>query len=48
LFQLAISPFNWINKVIEDVGEMVGGMLNAEASCSRTVEERKDHVRSNY
>ncbi len=31
LFQLADSPFNWINKVMEDVGKKVGKMLDKEA-----------------
>jgi hypothetical protein len=32
LFQLAVSAFNWINLVMEEVGEKVGRMLNEEAS----------------
>jgi hypothetical protein len=32
LFQLVVSPFNLIDKVMEDVGKKVGRMLNAEAS----------------
>jgi hypothetical protein len=32
LFQLAVSLFNWINQVMEEVGEKVGRMLNEEAS----------------
>jgi hypothetical protein len=37
LFQLAISPINWIDRVTEDVGDKVGWMLNAEALRNRTV-----------
>jgi hypothetical protein len=42
LFQLAVSPFNWINKVMEDVGDKVGCMLNAEASHDCMVQRRAD------
>jgi hypothetical protein len=38
LFQLAVSPFNWVDGVLEDVGEKVGRMLSAKASRNRTVE----------
>jgi hypothetical protein len=31
LFQLAVSPFNWMEKVMEEVGEKVGRMLNEKA-----------------
>jgi hypothetical protein len=31
LFQLLVSPFNWIDKVMEDVGRKVGRMLDEEA-----------------
>jgi hypothetical protein len=36
LFQLAMSPFNWIDKVLEDVGEKVGKMLIEKASRGQT------------
>ncbi len=32
LFQLAVSPFNWIDKVMEEVGKKFGRMLDKEAS----------------
>jgi hypothetical protein len=32
LFQLAVSPFNWIDRVMEDVGRRVGVMLDSEAA----------------
>jgi hypothetical protein len=38
VFQLAVAPFNWTDSVMEDIGEKVGRILNAEASWSRTVE----------
>jgi hypothetical protein len=28
LFQLAVSPFNWTDKVMEDVGKKLGRMLD--------------------
>ncbi len=31
LFQLAVSPFNWIDGVMQDVGRRVGMMLESEA-----------------
>jgi hypothetical protein len=31
LFQLTVSSFNWIDKVMEDVGRKVGRMLDEEA-----------------
>jgi hypothetical protein len=37
-FQLAISPFNLIYRVIEDIGKKVGCILNPEASCRRTMD----------
>jgi hypothetical protein len=30
LFQLAVSPFNWIDGVMQDVGRKVGMMLQSE------------------
>jgi hypothetical protein len=38
LFQLVVSTFNWINRVMEDVGEKAGRMFNKKASRNRTVE----------
>jgi hypothetical protein len=32
LFQLAVSPFNWIDAVMEDVGMKVGQMMETEAA----------------
>jgi hypothetical protein len=32
LFQLAVSPFNWIDRVMEDAGRRVGVMLDSEAA----------------
>jgi hypothetical protein len=39
LFQLAVSPFNWIDKVMEDVGWKVGRMLDEEAGQDTEKEE---------
>ncbi len=39
LFQLAVSPFNWIDKVMEDVGWKVGRMLDEEAGRDTEKEE---------
>jgi hypothetical protein len=36
LFQLAVTPFDWIDKVMEDVMEKVGQMLSEEASLDCT------------
>jgi hypothetical protein len=44
LFQPAVSPFNWIRRVIEDVGNKVGCMLSAESSHDRTVEGLVDQM----
>ncbi len=44
LFQLAVSPFNWINWFTEDIGERMGCMLSAEASRDRTAEGRDDET----
>jgi hypothetical protein len=46
LFQLAVSRFYWIDKVMEEMGEKVGRMLNKEASMQRTKckgDQRGDH-----
>jgi hypothetical protein len=32
LFQLAVSPFNWIDAAMEDVGMKVGQMMETEAA----------------
>jgi hypothetical protein len=44
LFQHGISPFNWIDKVIEDVEEQVGQMLSAEALHDGRVKGPEDHT----
>jgi hypothetical protein len=45
LFQLAVSPFNWIDAAMEDVGVRVGQMMETEAA--REPEEREqEHRRS--
>jgi hypothetical protein len=38
LFQLAVFPFNWINKVMEEVSDKVGRMMNVEASHDQTAQ----------
>jgi hypothetical protein len=42
LFQLAVSPFNWIDGVIEDVGRRVGVMLDSEGTRVPAGNEVKD------
>ncbi len=44
LFQLAVSPFNWINKVKEEVGEKVGRMLNKETSRGQNSRETEEET----
>ncbi len=39
LFQLVVSPFNWINGVMQDVGRKVGMMLESEAIRGPAAEE---------
>jgi hypothetical protein len=39
LFQLAVSPFNWIDKVMEEADKEVGRMLNEEASRGQKARE---------
>jgi hypothetical protein len=39
LFQLAVSPFNWIDTVMQDVGRKVGLMLESEAARGPETEE---------
>jgi hypothetical protein len=36
LFQLALSPFNWIDQVMGEVDGKLGWMLNKEASRGKT------------
>jgi hypothetical protein len=43
LFQLAVSPFNWINGMMEDVACWVGGMLDNEAGHGPDGKETKEH-----
>jgi hypothetical protein len=43
LFQLAVSPFNWIDGVMEDVACRVGSMLDNEAAHGPDSEETKEH-----
>jgi hypothetical protein len=42
LFQLAVSPFNWIDGVMQDMGRKVGLMLENEAVRRPVVEEVDD------
>jgi hypothetical protein len=44
LFQLALSPINWIDWVMEDVEEKVGKMLNEKASRNRTMEGQDEQA----
>jgi hypothetical protein len=44
LFQLAVSPFNWIDAAMEDVGIKVGQMMETEAA--REPEEKEPGKRS--
>jgi hypothetical protein len=37
-FQLVVSLFNWIDKVMEDIGKKVGKMLDEEAGRDHTKE----------
>ncbi len=37
--QMAVSPFYWIDKVMEEVVENVGRMLNKEASIGQNTRE---------
>jgi hypothetical protein len=39
LFQLAVSPFNWIDSAMQDVGRKVGLMLKNEAARGPEAEE---------
>ncbi len=42
LFQLAISPFNWIDSVMEGVVRRVGVMLDKEAARAREGKETEE------
>jgi hypothetical protein len=44
LFQLAVSPFNWIDSVMKDVGRKIGVILEIEAS--REPEAKEEDERS--
>ncbi len=44
LFQLAVSPYNWIDKAMEDVGEKVWKMLSAETAHKQTVEGQANQM----
>jgi hypothetical protein len=52
LFHLAVSPFNWIDGVMEDVGKRVGVMLDSEATrapAENEVEEQSlEDLRRKY
>ncbi len=45
MFQLTISPFNRIDRMMEDIGKIVGHMLIAETSRNRTVEGQDNQVK---
>jgi hypothetical protein len=42
LFQLAISPFNWITSMMEDIACRVGVMLDNEAACAPKGKETEE------
>ncbi len=42
LFQMAVSPFYWIDKVMEVVVENVGRMLYEEASIGQNTREARE------
>jgi hypothetical protein len=52
LFQLAVSPFNWIDTVMQDVGRKVGLMLESEAiwgpEAEETDEQNVEDLRKKY
>ncbi len=52
LFQLAVSPFNWIDGVMQDVGRKVGLMLESEAIrrpvAEETDEQNVENLRKKY
>jgi hypothetical protein len=39
MFQLAVSPFNWINKVMEEVGEVLSEETSRDRNMKDTGEE---------
>ncbi len=42
LFQLAVSPFNWIDAAMEDVGRKVGLMMETEAAREPEAKESEE------
>ncbi len=42
LFQLSVSPFNWIDAAMEDVGRKVGLMMENEAAWEQEAKEREE------
>ncbi len=42
LFQLAVSPFNWINAAMEDMGRKVGLMMETKAAREPEAKESKE------
>ncbi len=52
LFQLAVSPFNWIDNVMEDVARRVWVMLDNEATrlpaSEETEEQSLEKLRRKY
>ncbi len=42
LFLLAVSPFNWIDGVMEDVTPQMGVMLNKEATRAKASKETEE------
>jgi hypothetical protein len=52
VFQLAVSPFNWINAAIEDMGRKVGLMMETEAArepeAKETEERSMEALRRKY
>ncbi len=47
LFQLAVSPFNWIDTAMQDVGRKVGRMLKSEATRGPEAEETDEQNMEN-
>jgi hypothetical protein len=46
LFQLAISPFSWVDAAMESVGERVGQMMETEAAWEPEDRETRKRSRS--
>jgi hypothetical protein len=42
LFQLAVSPFNWIDAAMEDVGRKAGLMMETEAAREPKAKESEE------